>query len=231
MKAETFKMIWERLIIPTYECYEKSHGGIICPDYESTEIKEYYDDIIGYAKKHYMFNHEGVLNRHKVSAALMIAILKAKPIKKISADYYAPKEGGTATAWPFNERLAITVALSVLRSFIDARVYYAFSGKLVSKPIFEDVCRQDSVIFANGVPISKQELEDWEWELYQIRQDGAYNVLAFAHVLSGLEKCARLQYFFKHKDEIPEYPDPKNLTEEAVPMLTIDQVLNSKTMA
>lgn len=227
MKTETFNMICERLIRPTYERYEKSHGGIICPEYELTEIKEYYEDLIGYAKKHYMSNQEGVLNRHKVSAALMIAILKAKPIKKISADYYAPNEGGSAKAWPFNERLAITVALSVLRCFIEARVHYAFSGKVVSKPIFEDVCLQDRTIFANGIPISKQELEDWEWELYQIRQDGAYNVLSFAHVLSGLEKCARLEYFCKHKDETPVYPDPQKLTDDAVEMITVEQALNS----
>ena len=101
---------------------------------------------------------------------------------------------------------------------------YAFSGKLVSKPIFADVCKEDEIIFDKGVPIDKQEREDWEWELYQIRQDGAYNVLAVAHILSSIEKNARLEYFFKHKDIEPTYPDPDNLTDDAVKLLTLEDV-------
>lgn len=223
MTDKTYNLLCNRIIIPVFKHYQKTHGGILFPEYEFAEIRSYYEDLIGYAKRHYMSNQEGLLNRHKVSAALMIAILKAKPIKKISSDYYIPNKNSEPTAWPFNERLAITVALSVLRCFIDARVYYAFSGKLISRPIFEDVCKEDKIIFANGIPIRKQEREDWEWELYQIRQDGAYNVLAIAHILSNLEKCARLEYFLKHKDLSPTYPDQAKLTNDAVPMLTIEQ--------
>lgn len=229
MTDKTYKLLCDRVIIPVFKHYQKTHGGIIFPDYELKEIKSHYEDLIGYAKRHYMSNQEGLLNRHKVSAALMIAILKAKPIKKINADYYAPNKEGEPTAWPFNERLAITVALSVLRCFIDARVHYAFSGKLISKPIFEDVCKEDKGIFENGIPISKREREDWEWELYQIRQDGAYNILAIAHILSNLEKCARLEYFLKHKDQSPTYPDQDKLTNVAVQMLTLEQALGDNT--
>ena len=229
MTDKTYELLCSRIIVPVFKHYEETHGGIIFPEYEFKEIRSHYNDLINYAKRHYMSNQDGLLNRHKVSAALMIAILKAKPIKKISADYYCSFKDNQPVAWPFNERLAITVALSVLRSFIDARVHYAFSGKLISQPLYGDVCKEDLVIFQNGVPIDKQEREYWEWELYQIRQDGAYNVLAIAHILSSLEKCARLEYFVKHKDKTPTYPDGSILADSAVRLLTIEQAFGEKS--
>ena len=228
MNDKTYAQIRKVVIEPAFNSLQDSYGGIIFPEYSHTEIRSYYEDLLGYAKRHYMANQEGLLNRHKVSAALMIAILKAKPIKKVDAIYYTANESGESTAWPFNESLAITVALSVLRCFIKARVYYAFSGKLVSKHIFEDVCKEDLEIFAGGVPISQQELDDWEWELYQVRQDGAYNVLAIAHILSNLEKSARLEYFINHKERTPTYPESKNLTEDAIEMLTLEEVVGKQ---
>ena len=134
-------------------------------------------------------------------------------------------ENGKLPIWTFNEHLAITVALSMLCTFIDARVDFAFSGKLVSRAIFEDVCLEDKVIFKNGVPISKKERNAWERELYQIRQDGAYNLLSFAHIISGIEERGRMKYFLDNPNVKPTYPNPDWLTDEPVKMLTVDDIL------
>ena len=225
LNSHTYSLIYNKLILPTFKHLSIVHGGIFLPDSCQIEIKNHYEDLIGHTKLFYMANQEDDLNRHKVCAALMIAILKAKPIKKINVSYYAENSNDAPVVWPFNESLAVTVALSVLRAFILARVDYAFSGKLISKNIFEDVCYEDKIIFDKGIPISEKERKEWEWELYQVRQDGAYNVLSIAHILCSIEKCARLEYFQKNRELSPTYPDPQHLTEEAVPMLSIDQII------
>lgn len=224
MNSSTFDCIWSTLIQPTYNKMESSHGGIYLADTSYQDIKLYYSDAINYAKEHYMRDASKILNRHKVSAAVMIAILKSKPIKKINAMYYQVDQNGHPSIWTFNEHLAITVALSILRSFIEARVDFAFSKKIVSRAIFEDVCLEDRDIFKDGIPISSKERSSWEHELYQIRQDGAYNLLSFAHILSGIEERARLKYFLEHPDKQPTHPDPQYLTDEPVEMLTIDDI-------
>ena len=226
LNSKTYSLLCNELILPTFKHLSTVHGGIIFPKSCLNEIKEHYEDIMSHAKFFYMANHDDDLNRHKVCAALMIAILKTKPIKKVDMSYYEETDSDEPEIWPFNECLAVTVTLSVLRMFILARVDYAFSGKLVSKSIFEDVCYEDKNIFENGIPLSDKERKEWEWELYQVRQDGAYNVLSIAHILCSIEKCARLEYFQKNRNLSPTYPDPKNLTDDSVSMLTIDQILS-----
>ncbi len=217
MKESTFYKIWDKVILPTYDSLLTTHGKLCLPDCTAEEIRKNYNEIIAYAKEHYMMDENGVLNRHKVASAMMIAILKVKPIKKIDPIYYKPDENGHLLTWPFNEHLAITVALSLLCTFIYARVDYAFCGKPVSRAIFEDVCEEDRDIFASGVPITAKERDDWERELYQIRQDGAYNLLSFAHILNGIEERSRLKYFLKHPEIKPTHSN--YLTDEHVEML------------
>lgn len=206
MKQETYDKIWTDLIQPTFGTYENKTGKLLCPVSGKEEIFTYYTELNAYAKAHYMAEGTSRLNRHKVCAGMMIAILKAKPIKKIDPIYYQPDHDGKMTVWPYNESLAVTVGLSILRAFILKRQKDAFSGKAVPRKVFDGVCKEDAQIFANGIPITDKERKEWEWELYQIRQDGAYNLLTMAHVLSGIEKAARLQYFMDHRDIEPTSP-------------------------
>ena len=206
--------VWEQVIIPTYSRYNQRTGGLLCFERSREEIRQHYKEILEHAKIHYMEDDQTLLNRHKVSAALMIAILKAKPIKKADALYYAPDENGKVTIWPFNEQLAITVALSVLRTFILQRAKIAFSGQPISKTIFNDACEQDFAIFREQFPISDKERADWEYELYQMRQDGAYNLLSISHILAQMEEKSRLKYFLKTHDS-PKYPKSELLIDIA----------------
>lgn len=206
------RAIWNNLVFPTYESYNKQTGNLVCAPNSSDEIAEYYEELLAHAKTHYMENRENRLNRHKVAAALMIAILKVKPIKKAHPMYFLPDENGEITIWPYNEALAITVALSVLRAFILKRVEYAFSEKCVPKNLFEKVCKEDNIIFAKEFPLERRERDEWEYELYQVRQEGAYNLLSMAHILAQMEEIARLRYFQRTKSD-PTYPDSRFLVE------------------
>ena len=184
LNSETSNIIWNKLITPYFEKCNNAYGGLICPDTGYEVFCSHYKYLTDFAKTHYMAKNVVRLNRHKISAAIMIAILKAK----------------------FNEALAITVGLSILRAFILQRVDEAFQGDPVSLKTFEGVCKQDFKIFENGIPLTQKERAEWEWELYQVRLEGAYNLLAMAHILSDLENISRLKYFREHLDEEMIFP-------------------------
>ncbi len=228
MTKETCDKIWNDIVIPNYEEMCKQNGLLICPDCEKEAFFMHYNDIVRHAKEQYMLDCNGVLNRHKVAAAMMISILKTKPIKKVDKSYYQTDMNGQMIHWPFNESLAITLALSVLRAFIIARVDYAFSGKIVSKQIFQDSIFEDKNIFEDGIPVSDSEIEEWEWELYQVRQDGAYNLLSVAHLIKEIEKNCRLEYLLDNNID-PTFPDPKNLSDDCSTVLSIDEIFNNPT--
>ncbi len=224
MTEDTLDKIWNTIVIPTFKEMNRTHGGLVCPTYEKDTFKIHYDELIRHAKELYMRDSSLPLNRHKVAAAIMIAILKTKPIKKIDAIYYQPDSKGGVKHWTFNESLAITVALCVLRAFILGRVEYAFSGKLISRSIFCNVIKEDEMIFKPGVPISLHERIEWEWELYQVRQDGAYNLLSIAHILKLIERNCRYKYLLNNNVSNPTHPDDKNFTDEPTGALTLDDV-------
>lgn len=209
MRAEIYDNIWSKLIEPTYWSFVTRDGGLVLPRQSKDEIKVFYDELISYAKKHYMSAETKLLNRHKVAAAMMIAILKAKPIKKADPLYFKEnKDTGRLTPWPFNERLAITVGLSVLHSFIMERLSRAVSEcdkETIEQEHLENVCKQDEIIFADGIPIDEEDQKNLVWELYQVRLDGAYNLLTLAHILKDVARLARYDYFLNHKNEKPEF--------------------------
>lgn len=184
MTADEYSMIWDKLILPYFKKCQNRYNGLLCPASGKREFISHYEDLNALARKHYMAKDVKRLNRHKVAAATMIAILKTKPIKKVISTFYDELPGDDPPIWPFNESLAISVGLSVLRAFILQRVDED-----------ESFCAEDSTIFANGIPLEQKDREEWEWELYQIRQEGSYNLLAMAHILKDLEIIARLEYF------------------------------------
>ena len=209
MKPEIYDNIWSGLIEPTYQSFETRDGGLVLPQQAKDEIKVFYDELISYAKKHYMAAETERLNRHKVAAAMMIAILKAKPIKKADPLFFKEnKETGRLTPWPINERLAVTVGFSVLHGFIMERLSKAaseYDKETIKQEHLETVCKQDAIIFADGIPIDEEDQKNLVWELYQVRLDGAYNLLTLAHILKDVERLARYDYFLNHKNEEPGF--------------------------
>lgn len=225
MTKETLDRIWNTIVVPTFEEMNGTLGGLICPSYEKGVFKTHYDEITRHAKEMYMRDSDSPLNRHKVAAAIMIALLKTKPIKKVDASYYQADFAGHIKHWPMNESLAITVALSVLRAFILGRVDYAFSGHPISRSVFCNVIREDKEIFGKEIPISDTERMEWEWELYQVRLDGSYNLLTIAHMLKLMERNCRYKYLIENSIVSPEHPPEHCFTDETVDILTLDEVI------
>ena len=150
---ETCDEIWSKLIVPTFMHMETSMGEIICPESDKQVFQRHLEEIINHAKSHYMSDDITMLNRHKNAAAVMIAVLKTKPIKKLSPMFYQEDKNGKVPTWPLNESLAITVALSILRTYIIERSKYAFGSEIpVDKSKYDGVTKQDVEIFKDGIP-------------------------------------------------------------------------------
>lgn len=167
-----FETTWNEIIYRKIGQLMLDYGDLVCLESSKEEVKAYYDETLAYAKKHYMVDPSGVLNRYKVASAMMIAILKAKPIKKAAAKYYIE----ASDKWIFNEKLALNVGIKILRNFILAEIDAAGGGCSLEQRILYNR-------FLKSIPLSQKERERWEIELYYLRQEGSYNLLSLAHEL------------------------------------------------
>ena len=172
MNEVDFNDTWERIIRKKCISLSNQFGGLVCLEDSRKEVHLYYEESVAYAKNHYMTNPDGLLNRYKVAAALMIAVLKAKPIKKASPKFYRDP----SDKWIFNEQLALYTGLMVVRDFILAEV----NGEGGPRNWREEILLDK---FSASLPLVKADREKWEIELYYLRQEGSYQLLSLAHEL------------------------------------------------
>ena len=162
-----FETTWNEIIYKKIRQLMLDYGDLVCLESSKEEVKAHYNEVLTYAKNHYMVDPNGLLNRYKVASAMMIAILKAKPIKKAAAKYYIE----ASDKWIFNEKLALNVGLKILAD-IDAA---GGARSLEQKILYHR--------FSKSIPLRQKERERWEIELYYLRQEGSYNLLSLAHEL------------------------------------------------
>lgn len=115
MKKETYEILWKNGIKAKAEQIVKDNAGKVVFDSEAKErIFNEYCKLRDYTKVSFMRNQDGLLDRHKVCACLILAIIKSKPM------VYEDNEDCFGMKSIFNENLAMTVGLSLLYNFIIA---------------------------------------------------------------------------------------------------------------
>lgn len=183
MDETCFDFIWEHIILLRCNRFQDEYGGLAFDkDYAKREIYQYYDEIRKYTKLHYMSHREEAaekrINRYKLAAALMIAILKTKPIKKAELKFYKdfPEK------WIFNESLALYVGMMIIRSFMLSDISEKKPSDIYVKIV--------KGAFEKQLPLNIRGRNYWENELYFLRQEGSYNVLSIAHELEDFVKIA-----------------------------------------
>lgn len=197
MKREEFDHIWEIYIVP--RCLEmgQQHGDVYFDETTKDETFLYDEELEEYTKNHYMAESVNSgkrrINRYKAAACLMIAILKTKPLKKVSKKYYNRKGEGPAGQWCFNEALALFVGLSVIKDYFlkeisnweDAVADGEGDGQSEA-PIWKK-------LFSHSLPLNKKDRDRWEIELFFLRLEGFSNVLALSHQLEDLVRIKILE--------------------------------------
>ena len=183
----SYEIIWNSLISIEIGNYKKEY--LECIEVLPNVKEEIWDAYIwqnNYAKNNYMKSHEGLLDRHKVAACYMIAILKVRPLRIVQSlnDKILPLA--------VNEMLAITIGLSLVRTF-------AISAIEDNKDYLEEEKKDLIAHFENGIIVPNEKfvnhgvyLENFANELFVVSSEGKLNILTLAQELYLLEVITRL---------------------------------------
>ncbi len=191
---QAYLQYYKQLIQPVSKEYCES-GELICIDNARDEIWKAYVDFNGYCKKHYMTHPENLLDRHKVCACYICAILKADTLKNI--ELIKLSKGETDLA---NEKLALCVGLSMLRAMILNEAYQLPDDP---KECPERKKLIDSFLIGAGEFIFPETnhgtfKNNLLAQLYHTKKESLYNILAIAETMYCIE-CIHLL-----KNGIPE---------------------------
>lgn len=179
-----YKKIYGTVIYPQMEYIVKKNKEVSFDENEAfQQIWEKYEDFRDHCKKEYMKPGTNRLDRHKVCSCLMLAILVSAPLHYKEAD-------DRTKLFVYNEQLAITTGLSLMRAFIvngkDAEGNMkAHSILSVEKKIFDD-----GFTFPEAFH-SQQYRQSFAVELYFTRKEEKYNILSLSNTLFLLEQYNR----------------------------------------
>lgn len=197
MDSKQFDQIWNEHVLFKYRQLENTHGGLLFDSSTKNDTYTSYQELLLYTKHHYMKSPEdqsGIrINRYKIAASFMIALMKTKPIKKINRKYYTERGRSSEFTWCFNESLALYTGLSIIRSFFLADLSKA---KEVSENSGEPLSEEYKIIedlFLESIPFSKEDRTRLEIELMHLRLEGFSNVLSLAHMLEDGITIKRLE--------------------------------------
>lgn len=179
MDKNSYQKIWEVVIHPTIQDYQNRYSGIVVSHNAQESIWQEYMNFNKHAKLTYMQDVGGKLDRHKVCACYMYAIIKANILSCQLAD------SDTEQSYlALNENLAITVGMSVLRAFVlssincNEELSEATKGTLGKRIdggiIFPDCNHGD---YRNN----------FASELHYTKKENNYNILSLANTLFLLE--------------------------------------------
>ena len=182
---ECYEAVWTKIIRSVLDEYTVI-SWIQCKDDAKDRIWQCYEKLNKHCRNVYMARGNTKLDRHKVAACYMIAILEADPFiitKSVeSAD----------TRIVATEHLAITVGLSLLKSFLVSK--YNEYDEEKPKEIWEKECAifSNDFIFPSDSEIGHGVYRNnFAMELYFTRTEHSYNVLALSHTLYLLEMYNR----------------------------------------
>lgn len=179
----SYNKIWDVIINKEIENYQKRYMNRVDISTNAKQlIWEKYKYFNEYCKVNYMKSPTGKIDRHKVCACYMMAILHASPIiERNSTDL---TDDGINVS--YNERLAITVAFSLLRAFTISAIKHKSS-------IAEDEKRELETKLNDGIWIPDDYINHGDFfsnysnELYFAMMNGNLNILSLAHELFLLE--------------------------------------------
>ncbi len=114
MTIEEFDIIWNEGIVPAAQEIVDAYEGIVEFHQESKmQVFDRYSEINQRCKKDFMHNSLGLLDRHKVCAALILGICETRLL------YNKQKKDSDGKEYVFNERLALRVGLQVLKGYLN----------------------------------------------------------------------------------------------------------------
>lgn len=189
--AISYDDIWKKIIWENLSSFSTIEGLVFLNEGKiKTKIKENFDHFCELCIKKYMDPDKVVnLDRHKIAACIMFAIMSTDMYEKY------PSSASDAQKIIITEQIAISVGLSVLRTYIVNELDSSYQKK--NKKTWE----KDKAIFGNGFKLpgefSKDEVNHGDYrsnfamELYFTKSDNIYNILSLSNSLYLLEMYNR----------------------------------------
>lgn len=179
MTKEKFDEVWDNIFLKTYDEITPNESVYIKRNTKRKVYKIYQKEKT-YLKKNYMQNPNTHLDRHKIAACMMYAIVMVQPVrirKMCIWNKFINKEKFEPRYLMLNEYLGVYTALSIVESFRQ----------------YEDSLEDGKVLFKrNGIcqPVTTNG-EDYIYntclDLYLSRKNNNINILTFANVFFLLE--------------------------------------------
>lgn len=174
----SYNTIWDELIGKVICDYKKKYAEIIVSHNAKEIIWQEYLKFNKQCKINYMKDVNGKLDRHKVCACYMYAIIKSNVLSCGLADSDAENNYVC-----LNENLAITVGMSLLRAFIITAIE--------NNDLCENLKNELMERIEAGIAFPKcnhgEYRKNFVSELHFTREENNYNVLSLANILFLLE--------------------------------------------
>lgn len=173
MTIEEFDIIWNDGIEPeAKDIVDANEGTVEFYQESKMQVFDRYSEINQRCKRDFMHDTVGLLDRHKVSASMILAICQTRLL------YNKQKKDSDGKEYVFNEILALKVGLQLLKGYLNNN---------------KDQENIDEFYF----PVTNNPTEKYEYFLCRLlRFDLAYNqasVLAIANILYFIEN-----YTYQH---------------------------------
>lgn len=184
---ESYEIIWKEIIEKEIKNFMDSYYGYVCliPNAKE-EIWKKYVFLNNYCKVNYMVSCEKKIDRHKISACYMKSVLLVAPLR------FSKKLEDGEDALALNERLAITVGLSLVCAFV-------ISAIKKQEDITQEERQKLIDKFDRGINVPSGNLvnhgdymENFCKELFFNVMEGDLSILSLAHELYLLEIITRI---------------------------------------
>lgn len=131
----SYEKYYSEIIVPMIKEYCDSNAGVIVIPSVKEKIWTHYEEFNNHCKNSYMRDKSKLLDRHKVVACYMYAILRANPMICTLAF-----QNGDNSSLLLNERLALCFGMTLLRALIFDEISHLSDPKLRKKvsDVFED---------------------------------------------------------------------------------------------
>lgn len=179
LDKNSYARIWDVVINPTMKDYMKRFSEVVISHNAKEAIWQEYVNFNQHCKRQYMQDPHGKIDRHKVCACYMYAIMKANVMSCKLAD------SDTEQSYlALNENLAITVGMSLLRAFVMGSIEDSKELTNEEKKLYKSKIK-DGVIFPECNHGNYR--ENFVSELHYSNIERNYNILSLANTLFLLE--------------------------------------------
>ena len=182
ISSASFEKIWNEVIEKTILKYKTKCLFVDVSDDAYGRIWDNYVAFKNNCRNKYMKDPDELLDRHKVCACMIFAIIKANVIYEC-----VPKEKQTEFYSVINEDLALTTGLSLLRAFVESSIRESSIDEKTKIILLKKYEHGFKYPGANHGEYRSNFLS----ELHYTKMEENYNILSLAHTLFLLETYTR----------------------------------------